>query len=585
MSPDTIGFQKSSKQYSKGAKLSSSLMDLELNFGGYNEDIIESYYWHINFAYFTGKGYKAIKLEDHHYFSENSQFGANYRQVKGGSIRAFQENLSQMVQLVKTHLMPLLKEVKAAEFYKLWLDKITDNDQKIREHISKGGKYEDDSIKKYRNERDEAISHIKDKWVNEVDGGRLWQMNRPATDQGLDFALLPQLFFGINLPDPFQTKQTIKEQLDEFIYPVDVSLGAKEAVARFMYRFYTWLPTAINETNVTFKIKVSALKQFYAQLLMYADFMKPLLVEIQNKKESLDSENFFRDFASENPEFVNLFDYSYSYVKLAGAKIAYEGITMQDLEFTQYGFFIPNQFNGKDVIIQGKFKGKSGFIVGEKDGKYMFLESSQKDISRDEFERLKLKWNESPVFLDKLALRTYPVMMMTFTQKRKNHILQTQQGAQNVPYMANQIKYKAYPWNVFELAAYRQEIKNESLEILSYFIEEIAVVRDELAKYVEIVNKSENKNTVELNTGDNNEKVSNSPSKSDYTLITGPFQGLGVLFSPFIPNISGSLKKKQKHKDEHLAATDAHLLVKLQVVEDTWKMYQVHKKTKGFIQF
>ena len=73
--------------------------------------------------------------------------------------------------------------------------------------------------------------------------------------QGLDFAMLPQLFLGINLDDPLQREKTIKEQLDEDIYPLDVSYLAKEQVARFMYKFYNWLPTALKDVELTFKLK------------------------------------------------------------------------------------------------------------------------------------------------------------------------------------------------------------------------------------------------------------------------------------------------------------------------------------------
>ena len=85
MSQDNFIFHRPGKEIIKSINLSKSIMDLECNFEGYNEDILESYYWHLHFAYFTGKRYKGLKLEDYHYFSENSQYGANLRQIKGGS--------------------------------------------------------------------------------------------------------------------------------------------------------------------------------------------------------------------------------------------------------------------------------------------------------------------------------------------------------------------------------------------------------------------------------------------------------------------------------------------------------------------
>jgi hypothetical protein len=79
MSADFLGVSSHSRTLSsKENKLkSNSLIKCYIDFRGFNEDIVESYYWHINFAYFIGKGYQAVKLEDHHYFSENSQYGQN----------------------------------------------------------------------------------------------------------------------------------------------------------------------------------------------------------------------------------------------------------------------------------------------------------------------------------------------------------------------------------------------------------------------------------------------------------------------------------------------------------------------------
>ena len=82
-----------------------------------SSNILEDYLWHTDFAYLNLRGYKMFKIEEQQYFSESSQFGMQNRQIKGGAIKAFQENLQQLVQLIKVHLMPLLDEIKKAEFY------------------------------------------------------------------------------------------------------------------------------------------------------------------------------------------------------------------------------------------------------------------------------------------------------------------------------------------------------------------------------------------------------------------------------------------------------------------------------------
>ena len=310
----------------------------------YDNNIYIYYDFTLKFGKIKNPGYTYLKLEESHYFSENSQFGMQYRQVKGGSIRAFGENIQQLIQLIKVHLIPLLEEIKKSSFYQEWMDKISKNDEflqdliRIMKNQNKGKSLNDllnlvktnglfsyeiqienpeynsnnfikksktiskqitftkDEIINAKKERDEAISHIKDKWVSEIDGGRLWQMNRPANEQGLDYSLTPHLFFGIHLEDPLQIHKSIKEQLDDDIYTIDVSKLAKEQIARFIYKFYTWLPTAIKNTEQTFKLKISSLKQFYSQIQLYIEFIKPILLEISKKLKILKLEIFSKIF-------------------------------------------------------------------------------------------------------------------------------------------------------------------------------------------------------------------------------------------------------------------------------------------------
>lgn len=566
--------EKNSKNISKNASRTKEYIDLNMVFEGHNEDILNSYYWHLNFPYYVGKGYFPIKVEDYHYFSEASQFGTSIRQQRGGSIRAFQENIQQIVQLIKVHLMPLLKEVKMTDFYKEWFDQITINDAKVQELKSKGVPNDNEELKNARNARNEALNHMKDRWVNEVDGGRMWQMNRSATEQGLDYALLPQLFFGINLDDPLMKKRTLKEQLDEDIYPIDISLNAKEQVARFLYKFHTWLPTAIKDTEITFKLKISALRQFYAQLQMYVQFMKPLLMEIARKSEGFEKSNLYRDFETENPEFANMFDHSYSYIKIMGIKgfrPDREVYTIADLEFTEHGLWIEKE------IIHGELKGKKGYITSEKEDKYEFVEC-EKNISKEEFEKLK----EKSKMLDKNDMKIFPVMIFDFIQKRRNDIIQTQQGPQQVPWMTNNIKYKGHAWNLFEIATFREHLKEENLELLSTFIDEINVIKDDLLHYA---NYFENKKAEDKKKDESGKDKKKSESKeSDWSFFTAPFVGLASLFSPFKPSFNLNISKK-KGKEDTSERDNQHLIAKLNIVEDTWKLYTVHKKTKQLMQY
>lgn len=589
MNQNFLKFDNVGKVLSKGAKQSKPIMDTVIRFEGVNEDIVSSYYWHLQFPYYVLKGYTSLKLEDYHYFTEASQFGQNQRQIKGGAIRAFQENLQQLIQLIKVHMMPLLKEMKQAEFYQKWFDQITLNDKIVQDLKAQKVSNDDVRLKKARNERNEAINHIKDKWVSEIDGGKLWQMNRPATEQGLDFALLPNLFFGISLDNPLyhlhNEGKTIKEQLDEDVYPVDISLIAKEQVARFMYRFHLWLPTAIRETDMTFRIKVSTLKQFYAQLQMYISFMKPLLLEISKKNEGLNKENIYRDFETENPEVINLFDTSYSYIKLVGIRNFAEKDRgknkLSDLEFTNYGLYIDK----KEDILAGPFKGKKGFLREEINGKYEFLQSDKKELSKQEFNELLSKWKENKIYLNKADLRSFPVMMMDFTQRRMNEIINGPQGAQLQPFMRNDIQYRAYVWNLYEIASYRQNLREENLELLQTFVDEIGQVKEDLMYYVNYLEGNSKFDSEEKSSSSKSESKKSESKKSDNTLFIGPFQGIAELFSPFLPTFKIDFLKHKKAEEIDKNRDKEHKINKLIIIEDTWKLYTIHKKTKGYIQY
>lgn len=597
MVDDSLSFDNPSKTLAEKITIEAPMMQRELGMDGHNEDMVTMYYWHLHFPYLVGKGYAGLKLEDYHYFSESSQFGGQIRQIKGGSIKAFQENLAQLVQLIKVHMMPLLKEVKQAEFYKEWFDKIVENDELIQKELEKSDPNRE-NLKKWRGERNEAINHIKDKWVNEVEGGRMWQMNRQQSEQGLDFALLPQLFFGINLDNPlpaYRTKyygmqtegKSLQKQLEDDIYTVDITKLAKEQVARHLFKFHTWLPTAIKETRTTYRVKISALKQFYAQLQMYINFMKPLLLEIERKSEGFESSSKYRDFELDNPEVINLFDYSYSYIKLLMIRDFFRtwNYDIKDLEMNKFGLYVRNTQGGTSggakTIKFGKHAGEQGYIMGEvkKDGKikYEFLKTDKKDLTVAEFKELYEKWEKEPVYINKKDLWTTCCMVFEFKQSRRQEIIKSEQGPQPTPYMRNRIFYSGYSWNIFEIAAYRERLKVDNLKLLETFVDEIKVVRDEILYYINDLEDLSPRKSSES-------KEEKNKEKADWTFVAGPFRGIGELFSPLIPSFN--IEKKNKDDDSMtLEQEKNHLIAKLRLAEEMWKCYTVFKKSNGLIQF
>jgi hypothetical protein len=587
---DILGF---GEVKSKMITPSKPLNQTVFRFDGFNEELTKIYYWHMQFPYYTGKGYTSLKLEDLHYFSESSQYGMNMRQIKGGSIRAYQENFQQVVALIRQHLLPLLKEVKEAHFYKIWFDKISKNDTYFDEEFSKSSP-NNELLKKYRNERNEAISHMKDKWVNEVEGGRMWQMNRAATEQGLDYALLPQLFFGINLDDPFEKRKTLKEQLDGDVYPIDVSVTAKDAVARNMYKFYTWLPTAIKDTEITFKLKVSALKNIYAQVQMYIDFMKPLLMEINAKSEKFSNEDWYKGFESENAELLNLIDSSFSMINVIGiGGYVRAGRQISELEFSRFGLFL-----SRDIEF-GKYKGKSGFVVGMDGENYKFYPTSNKNITNKDYVALRHEYKKNPTPLSSNDLKKWPIIGTKFGQKRRNETLNTPQGPQAQVFMRNTITYTAYSWNIYEIASYRASLKADSLKLMETFVDELSVVREDLIKYTNYFEAMDEEFEEEFEAKEKlatNKKISSSSGlilKETVTDVAAPLFGFGELFSVFIPYRSGSsgVSHGGSHGHGHGSDPDeekraeAILKAKLSAIEDMWKVYSIFKKANLFMMY
>lgn len=597
MSDDILNFESSGRKFIKGGEIRDKFIAMKFRFDGVNIDIVETYYWHLYFAYLVGKGYFPIKLEDHHYFSENSQFGTQMRQVKGGAIKAFQENLQQLVQLVKVHMIPLLKEVKQAEFFKKWFDDIVENDKKLQAELKKPeDQRSKENIKLWRRSRNEAVNHIKDKWVSEVDGGKMWQIQKSSTEQGLDFALLPQLFFGINLdnplyevyknsPDVKDPGKSLQEQIEQDIHSLDITKLAREQIARFHYKFHVWLPTAIKETQITYKIKISALKQFYAQMQMYINFMKPLLMEITRKNESLSGDNAYKGFEYDNPDVVSLFDYSYSFMRLL--EIRYferEGYGMKDLEFSRFGLFLQKNKQGQHPLRFGNYKGRDGYIIGEvteegvKKYEYVLCKDGPDKITVEQYKKAKKK---NLVRIRKDELRTFPIIEIDFSQKRRTEIVKTEQGPQQMPYMVNQLDYKSFIWNIFEIAVHRENLKVENLQLLETFIEEISTIKEDLLYYVNDLQGDKSL----IDTKVEEEKKKEEKSNDSWDFLIGPFKGISDAFSPLLPDIVTPLRKIEKKAQDAEERDDHHLIMQLQAAEDVWKVYNVHKKAHGFIQY
>ncbi|MFW6009549.1 MAG: hypothetical protein ACOCP8_09835, partial [archaeon] len=300
--------------------------------------------------------------------------------------------------------------------------------------------------------------------------------------------------------------------------------------------------------------------------------MKPLLMEIKKRTERLGYDNLHRGFEAEHPDLVSLFDSSIWYVKTLGIK-GFErgGYKFNALEFTKYGLYIEKE------IFQGKFKGKSGFIAGENQGKYIFYPSDKKEITHKEFQNLQQK------LLDKDDLSKFSCIQLEFNQIRRTEAIQSQQGIQQVPWMKNSIKFKGFCWNLFEIASYRQQIKDENLDLLENFISELTTIKEELLYYTNYFDNKENLNfSNNQNTTYSNNQNKYSKEDIDMTMFLGPFKGFYELFKPLMPQFNLPQRKEQPISS---SKAHKHKKIKIDNIDDVWKLYSIYKKTHGLMQY
>ncbi len=406
--------------------------------------------------------------------------------------------------------------------------------------------------------------------------------------------LLPQLFFGTYLDDPFERKKSFKEQLDESTYKVDITADAKTQVARFQYRFYTWLPTAIRDTQTTFNIKIASLRQFYAQIEMQMQFMRPLLIEISKKSEKMHTGNFFSGFGDEDPNMVKLFDTTISYIRVIGPQAFQKKFNLADTEFTRFGLIIPdNAFLDKDKFKPFKekcilTKVETGEVNGKTINKYYYVKKVDKsieDIHRmNKYEFDKLEEIKIPYYY----FQPFATPELTFKQERRSEMVQGPQGMQQAPYMINSIEYFGRVMNFMEICAYRQKVRTDDIHLLESFIQELGAVKDELLTYLNYQEGDDISNfEMDFSKFSNKYKMSGNSEdleKDSKSKLSFSDKLINTLFAPNTKQQKDGKKTIQNGKvkgEYEKAATKAENAV----IEEVWKSYNIYKKVGGFVAY
>jgi hypothetical protein len=135
---------------------------------------------------------------------------------------------------------------------------------------------------------------------------------------------------------------------------------------------------------------------------------------------------------------------------------------------------------------------------------------------------------------------------------------------------------------LFEIASYRDSLKDDNIDLLSTFISEIEVVKEDLKRYVGMVHGVEDIDRPDTSSSSTQDY---KPKESPFEVLFAPIQGIVEIFSPLIPNFHSKAKEKQKLGEISSKVVEHHLVNQLMTIEDVWKMYTIHKKTKGFMQY
>jgi hypothetical protein len=319
--------------------------------------------------------------------------------------------------------------------------------------------------------------------------------------------------------------------------------------------------------------------------------MKPLLLDINRKKETVGNSNPFKNHEELHPHLANLLDSSFSNMRLVWINSFMDPHgknTIDDMVFTRFGLYIQSM-----EIIAGPHKERKGFLAGEagKVGgelRYYFYPSDKKDISSKEFVKLKQEWKSKNTYVFKKDLRKFPIIEQEFKQERR---MENYNGSDQpqIPYTRNYINYRATALNIYEIASYKEMMKVDNLTIMEAFVEELVIIREDLSNYVnyfeneeELIDEVDFYNMIKPNIEDSkiSSKKESVNSNSD-NLFLSPFKGIADIFSPLIPKFSFS-NSKSSSKEVGVGFDGArdrqHNVALMKAVDDAHKAYTVFKK-------
>jgi hypothetical protein len=192
-----------------------------------------------------------LKTKDIYTAGETSSYWGNVEARKGAQIDKFQQIMQNVGSMIKA-MFQLIRELRILEerlsFYKPSKDK-----------------------------KKSSEVHLKSVWIDQVEGGA----KNPSSVMGLTtqvgFAALADLFFTIH---PKNSKE-IEQEVNKLKESHGINKKVREVLSRKLLQYFIWKEKTEKELEVGQKFKLQYLRQHYAIIRLYLNWLRPYLKNIQ----------------------------------------------------------------------------------------------------------------------------------------------------------------------------------------------------------------------------------------------------------------------------------------------------------------
>lgn len=292
------------------------------------------YFWLLDFiSSESSLGFKTVyKADESTAFGAMSQYGNQFQQVRGGKQQVAQQYLKTISEVMRS-LFPLLYEIKQSdELLALY---------EAADRMGEFGSYEEMQHPKSRKHVENyfaAERTLRDKWATEADGGKLFTLARPQQQQGPGYVLLPHWFFTTKLRHPKEDEtwpEVISESIERLVEEKKITREIANVLGNFLLRFKIWQQESYKQLKATRSFKVSFLRQQYANIRLYVEWLKPMLHTIRDMLPKLGRNSPYRNHPERNPYLYESLDTTQMMIDLVAVKESEEDIIKAKKKYYQ----------------------------------------------------------------------------------------------------------------------------------------------------------------------------------------------------------------------------------------------------------